>query len=207
MLDSGDTASDQNHTASGRGSCRAGLVRRCDGLAREHPPLCLDPIPIRCRVSFPRFVPRLRLQEGNTHRTAPKLVIHDGVAGHARHAVEDKPDVALDMIAAGPDTDGVGETLVSVGRRSPPQIQLRADALHIGRKHRYIVALPLAVVENNGLFLGAPFDGNGAAPHGTRVFVSDGSWFGHEISNKKPRACEARGRVIDFRFRLPGCWP
>lgn len=65
----------------------------CGRSAGKYPPLRLDPIGVRSRVLLAGLVPRLRLQEGYAHRARPKGIVHDGVAGHARHPLQNERDI------------------------------------------------------------------------------------------------------------------
>jgi hypothetical protein len=170
----------------GRGHGGPGGLKWCDGLnwhwnnPLEHPPLRLDPVSVGSRIFFPGLVPGLGFQEGNALARLPERIVHDGVAGHAGNALQHERDIALDVVVAGPDRNRVGKPFVAVIRRGSPQIELCADALNVGREHGDIVALPLAVVERDGVRRSAPFDGKLVAPHCAGVFVSDGCWFGHD---------------------------
>lgn len=73
----------------------------------------------------------------------------------------------------GPDRDCIAEPLVAVIGRRPPQVELSADARNVVRKHGDVVALPLAIVERDGLRSRAPLDRESATPHCAGVFVAD----------------------------------
>lgn len=121
-------------------------------------------------------MPCLSLEKRDGHRPAPEDIVHDRTARHARDALHDEGNVAFDVVVAGPDRDGVFKSLVLIVLGRPPEIELSANTLHVGREDRDVVALPFAVVEGYGLLCRSPLDGKLAAPHGARVLVPDRSW-------------------------------
>jgi hypothetical protein len=145
----------------------------CGNDGAEHTALCLDPICIRRRVLLAGLVPCLGLEELDAHRALPEGVVHDRVSGHAGHTLEYERNVAFDLVVTGPDSDRVSKALIAIVLRGPPQVELCADALNIGGENGDVVALPLAVVEGDGLGLCPPFASKGTAPHGAGVFVPD----------------------------------